>query len=130
METHLRDWRLDVMNGRALTFLLIVACAAAAHAQQPAKRAPNIVMLLVDDLGWMDLRCQGNKAVETPHVDRFASQGMRFTDAGQLQKGGDAVSVGRKSAVCKGVSPCILYPPSIGCPASVQPRYPPPTTCA
>ena len=41
---------------------------------------PNIVMIMIDDLGWMDLACQGNKLVETPHIDRFAKQGMRFTD--------------------------------------------------
>lgn len=42
---------------------------------------PNIVFILIDDLGWMDLACQGNRLVETPHLDRLAAQGMRFTDA-------------------------------------------------
>ena len=42
---------------------------------------PNIVFVLIDDLGWMDLACQGNRLVETPHLDRLAAQGMRFTDA-------------------------------------------------
>jgi len=42
---------------------------------------PNIVLILADDLGWMDLHCQGNQLVETPNLDRLASQGMRFTDA-------------------------------------------------
>ncbi|MBP89750.1 MAG: N-acetylgalactosamine-6-sulfatase [Planctomycetaceae bacterium] len=36
---------------------------------------------MIDDLGWMDLACQGNKLVETPNIDRLASQGIRFTDA-------------------------------------------------
>ena len=43
--------------------------------------APNILFIMADDLGWMDLACQGNKSVETPHLDRLAKQGMRFTDA-------------------------------------------------
>lgn len=42
---------------------------------------PNIVFILIDDLGWMDLACQGNKLVETPNIDRFAKEGIRFTDA-------------------------------------------------
>ena len=44
-------------------------------------KPPNILFILIDDLGWMDLACQGNKLVETPNVDHFATQGMRFTDA-------------------------------------------------
>ena len=42
---------------------------------------PNIVLILIDDLGWMDLACQGNRLVETPNIDRFAREGIRFTDA-------------------------------------------------
>ena len=42
---------------------------------------PNILFIMADDLGWMDLGCQGNKLIETPHLDRMASEGMRFTDA-------------------------------------------------
>ena len=40
----------------------------------------NFVIILVDDLGWTDLTCQGSRYFETPHVDRLAAQGMRFTD--------------------------------------------------
>ena len=42
---------------------------------------PNVIVIMADDLGWMDLHCQGNKQLDTPHLDRLASQGMRFTDA-------------------------------------------------
>ena len=42
---------------------------------------PNILFIMADDLGWMDLACQGNKLVDTPHLDRLAKQGMRFTSA-------------------------------------------------
>ena len=42
---------------------------------------PNIVFIMIDDLGWMDLACQGNQLVETPNIDRFAKQGIRFTNA-------------------------------------------------
>ncbi len=42
---------------------------------------PNIVMILIDDLGWMDLACYGSEFYETPNLDRLACRGMRFTDA-------------------------------------------------
>lgn len=40
---------------------------------------PNIVLILADDLGWADLPCYGNTFNETPHIDRLAQEGMRFT---------------------------------------------------
>jgi len=42
---------------------------------------PNIVLILVDDLGWMDLGCQGSSFYETPVIDSLARQGMRFNQA-------------------------------------------------
>ena len=45
-----------------------------------AKR-PNIVFLLVDDLGWADLGCYGSTFYETPNIDRLAERGVRFTQA-------------------------------------------------
>lgn len=42
---------------------------------------PDIVFILVDDLGWADVGCFGSRYYETPHIDRLATQGMRFTDA-------------------------------------------------
>ena len=41
---------------------------------------PNIVLILVDDMGYGDASCYGNTAYETPAVDSLAKQGMRFTD--------------------------------------------------
>lgn len=42
---------------------------------------PNIVFFLADDLGQRDLGCYGSTFYETPHLDRLAREGMRFTDA-------------------------------------------------
>lgn len=42
---------------------------------------PNIVMILLDDLGWMDLSCQGSKFYETPNIDRLFQRGMSFDNA-------------------------------------------------
>lgn len=44
-------------------------------------RPPSIVLFLVDDLGWMDLGCQGSTFYETPRIDRLASEGLRFNNA-------------------------------------------------
>ena len=46
-----------------------------------ASPSMNIVLFLIDDLGWMDLGCQGSSYYQTPHIDSLASQGARFTDA-------------------------------------------------
>jgi len=47
----------------------------------PAASAPNVVLFLVDDLGWRDLGCYGSSFYETPQLDRFARTAVRFTDA-------------------------------------------------
>lgn len=41
---------------------------------------PNLVLILVDDLGWSDLHCYGHTYHRTPHIDRLAERGMRFTN--------------------------------------------------
>lgn len=64
----------------ALAVILPRASGAAERAA-PSGRPPGILFILIDDLGWMDLRCQGNRAVSTPHVDQLATEGMRFTAA-------------------------------------------------
>ena len=46
-----------------------------------ATKNPNIIIFLVDDLGWMDIGCHGSKFYKTPNIDRLAAEGVRFTDA-------------------------------------------------
>jgi arylsulfatase A-like enzyme len=41
---------------------------------------PNIVFIMADDLGYGDLGCYGQKRIQTPHIDRLAKEGLRFTD--------------------------------------------------
>jgi len=43
--------------------------------------APNIIFILIDDMGWCDLGCYGSEFYETPELDRFASECTRFTEA-------------------------------------------------
>ncbi len=42
-------------------------------------RAPNVIILLADDLGYGELGCQGNTDIPTPHIDSLAQNGVRFT---------------------------------------------------
>ena len=42
---------------------------------------PNIIMILLDDLGWMDLSCQGSQFYETPNIDKLFRSGMSFDNA-------------------------------------------------
>ncbi len=49
--------------------------------QRMRKRKPSFVFFLIDDLGWRDLGCYGSTFYETPHIDRLAGEGMRFTNA-------------------------------------------------
>jgi arylsulfatase A-like enzyme len=74
---------------RAMWMALGVVVAASASgsrsvaAQQesnPARR-PNVIVFLVDDMGWVDCGAYGSKYYETPHIDAFAKRGMLFTDA-------------------------------------------------
>lgn len=60
-------------------FLVFIACltATAAFAQQK----PNVVIILTDDLGYGDLGCYSATKIKTPHIDRLAKQGIRFTNA-------------------------------------------------
>jgi arylsulfatase A len=55
-----------------LCFLFPIVTALAAE-------RPNIVLVLADDLGYGDLHCYGEKVTQTPHLDRFASEGLRLT---------------------------------------------------
>ena len=45
-----------------------------------AKDKPNIIILLADDLGWADLGYQGSGDIRSPHIDKLANNGIRFTD--------------------------------------------------
>jgi arylsulfatase A-like enzyme len=72
-----RRFRLGPAVG--LVALLAVWPGRPAHAVQPAAR-PNIVCILADDLGYGDLSCYGAEDLRTPHLDRLATHGLRFTN--------------------------------------------------
>ena len=67
---------MDTLTRR--TFLSGLALPMLSVAQT---KRPNIVFIILDDLGFGDFGCYGQKLIQTPNVDRFSKQGMRFTDA-------------------------------------------------
>src|SRR5215203_1802632 len=63
------------MNRLLLALAPLLLSATAARAADP----PNVIVILADDLGWTDLACYGSDLHETPHLDRLARDGMKFT---------------------------------------------------
>jgi arylsulfatase A len=58
--------------------LLLLPAAGDLRAADPPQR-PNVIVILADDFGWTDLACYGSDLHETPHLDRLAKDGMKFT---------------------------------------------------
>lgn len=61
-----------------IPIVLIFQIACAPKDQQSTK--PNIILILIDDLGYGDVGCYGNTINSTPNIDRLAKEGIRFTD--------------------------------------------------
>ena len=76
---------LKEIEMRRRAFLAAVGATGAAAAlgraapAGPARRKPNIIYIVADDLGYGELGCYGQKWIKTPSVDRMAAEGMRFT---------------------------------------------------
>ncbi len=77
---------MESLNRRS--FLKAVSLGAASlaaprmlsAAPAPRKRKPNIIYIMADDLGYGDLSCFGQTKFKTPHLDRMATEGTKFTD--------------------------------------------------
>ncbi|MCX6905177.1 MAG: arylsulfatase [Verrucomicrobia bacterium] len=68
------------MKNLVITLTLISALAPGLLAAATSTH-PNIIFILADDIGYGDFGCYGATKVKTPHVDRLAREGIRFTDA-------------------------------------------------
>lgn len=93
----------------ALGVLLVRDAAGAA----PADRPPNVVVIFCDDMGYADVGCYGAKGYRTPHIDRLARQGMRFTDFYVAQ----AVCSASRAALLTG-----CYPGRVGIQGALGPK--------
>ena len=64
----------------AILFLLFSASIIPSSSLATAPQ-PNILLILVDDMGWGDPRCfKSESKMATPHIDKLAAEGMKFTD--------------------------------------------------
>jgi arylsulfatase A-like enzyme len=88
-----------------LRHLLLLATLASAPATPaaaaPAELRPNIIFILADDLGYGDLGCYGQQRLATPHIDRLAREGMRFT----RHYAGNTVCTPSRSSTLTGIHP-------------------------
>lgn len=76
MQTLKRRQFLQTLGAASAAIAMPQAAALAA----PARKKPNIVFIMVDDMGYADLGCFGSKVVKTPRIDKMAKEGMKFTD--------------------------------------------------
>src|SRR5678815_3550348 len=62
---------------------LVLLTSAISNADEKAQtdERPNVILIMLDDLGWADLSCYGSQYHRSPHIDRLATEGMRFTQA-------------------------------------------------
>jgi len=67
--------------GAGTASMVVAGCTTFPSLSTASHRRPNIIFILVDDLGWSELNCYGNRFNETPNLDRLAQKGMRFTQA-------------------------------------------------
>ena len=65
---------------------------------QLTAKFPNIIFIMVDDMGYHDLGCYGSKTISTPNIDRMAKEGIRFTDC----YSGDTVCASARSTLMTG----------------------------
>jgi len=59
---------------------VLQGCASVGPARGGKARKPNIIFILADDLGYGDLGCFGQQTIQTPNIDKFASEGMQLTE--------------------------------------------------
>lgn len=73
-------WKARRPLMRAALIAVVSAAAAIFSSSVLAAERPNIIYIMVDDLGYGDLGCYGQEQIATPNIDRLAAEGMRFTD--------------------------------------------------
>lgn len=93
---------------------LLGAAAPRGDAAGATPRPPNVVLILADDLGYTDVGVYGAEGFATPHLDRLAREGIRFTDFHVAQ----AVCSASRAALLSG-----CYPNRIGIEGAVEPWF-------
>jgi len=71
--------RLRLLSGICIVMIFILL-SASLSAQQKPKTKPNVIIIVGDDIGYMDLQCYGADKVKTPNIDRLSKEGMKFSN--------------------------------------------------
>lgn len=74
------DFKLLIRSLVVALSLCLTKASCAEETQAAEVRPPNVLFILVDDLGWADLGCYGSTFYETPSIDGLAASGMKFTN--------------------------------------------------
>ena len=69
------------MKHRLFVSFVVLMLGSLSAIAADASRRPNVIVILMDDMGWRDVGFMGNRFVETPHIDRLAKNGLVFTQA-------------------------------------------------
>ena len=105
------------LAGRSFVALLIsLLLSSAESGAGEHRKPPNIILILMDDMGWRDVGFMGNNYVETPHLDQLAKKGLVFTQAYA------------SAPNCAPTRACLIsgqYTPRHGIYTVVDPRQPP-----
>ncbi|MHC4997075.1 MAG: sulfatase-like hydrolase/transferase [Planctomycetota bacterium] len=83
---------------------LLGSMATTSHAAD----TPNVIFILADDLGYGDLSCYGQTKFQTPHIDRLASEGLKFT----AHYSGNTVCSPSRANIMTGQHPGHVYIPA------------------
>ena len=75
---HIRRRDFLKAMGAGAGLLALPRWLGGAEAAAPQLRKPNVIVILVDDMGWADISCYGSE-IPTPNLDRLAGSGIRFT---------------------------------------------------
>ena len=122
-----------IILSSAILALCLLSTASSAQAPQAGQR-PNIVLILADDMGYGDLKSYNpDSKIPTPHMDRLAAEGVRFTDAHSpsgvctptrygLLTGRYAWRTPLKRGVLNGYSPMLIEPGRLTLPAMLKAR--------
>ena len=68
------------MNHLSIVWWTLFAGALLSIGCQPKTQTPNVILIITDDQGWVDLGSYGSSDLSTPHLDSLAAHGLRFTD--------------------------------------------------
>lgn len=66
---------------KTISSLILVLATSLSMFSATERPRPNILFIMVDDLGWTDLGCYGSEYYRTPSIDKFAADSLKFTQA-------------------------------------------------